>query len=108
MVRVGFPRSGRGQVVRYELEQDMYRFRSTILMPAPAKAFGLEKLAAELLERNRTTRVVAFGLTRRGHVEAWIDQRASTLYADELRFYLTTLAAEADRLEYLFSGKDLH
>lgn len=107
LVRVGFP-NGRSQSVRYELDGDMYRFRSTILLPAAAKSLDLDRLAVELLERNRTTRVVTFSLTGNGHVEAWIDQRASTLYPDELRFYLTTLAAEADRLEYLLSGKDVH
>lgn len=107
LVTIGFA-NGRKQGIKYELNGEFLRFRSTILTPAAASALGLERLAAELLERNRDTDVVAFGFSAKGHVEAWIDQRASTLQADELRFYLVALATEADRLEYLLTGRDVH
>jgi len=100
-------RSGRSQAVTYKLNGELVRFQSTVLKPAAARALDQEKLAADLLERNRDTELVAFGFSSGGHVEAWIDQRASTLQADELRFYLVALAVEADRLEYLLTGKDV-
>lgn len=106
VVTVQFP-SGRGQVLRYAALGEMLRFRTTVLKPAAARELGLEQLAEDLVDRNRETPVVAFGFSTKGHVEAWIDQRASTLQADELRFYLLTLAAEADRLEYLLTGRDV-
>ena len=37
-----------------------------------------------------------------------IEQRAGTLRAEELRFYLGLLAREADRLEYLITERDHH
>jgi hypothetical protein len=41
-------------------------------------------------------------------VEAFIEQRAARLQGDELRFYLLQLAREADRLEFLLTGRDYH
>ena len=49
----------------------------------------------------------ALGL-KRNSVEAWIRQRASTLQAEELKFYVAQLAREADRFEYLLTGKDVY
>ena len=100
--------NGRKQVIRYRQQGDSYIFTSYVARPAAVKKIQLKSLARRILERNRATEVVTFGLGRNGRVEAWINHRAGSLQPGELKFYLAVLAREADRFEYLLTGKDVN
>ena len=100
--------NGRSQRIRYELVGDLYVFRSEVARPAAVGRVGRERLAREILLRNRAADVVAFRFTKRGGVEGVIEQRASTLQPEELRYYLAQLAREADRFEFALSDADSH
>jgi len=50
--------------------------------------------------------VVEFTLDETGRLVGRIEQVAERLNHDELEFFLTSLAQECDRLEYLLTGRD--
>jgi hypothetical protein len=60
----------------------------------------------ELWQRNRRTRLVGFRLDdrRRLLVDAWLPKHGVT--PPEFRLVLRTVAAEADRAEFLLTGQD--
>lgn len=66
------------------------------------------RLDEELLERNREVPFVTFGISAKGHVEAWVETTPSSLESDTLRFLVLWLAEEADRLELHLTGRDAH
>ena len=107
VIQVEFP-NGRKQGVQYQLKGDHYLLTSRVAAPGALLHISWEDLSKEILLRNRVTSVIAFGFGKRYTVEAWIRQRASTLQAEELRFYVALLAREADRFEYLLTGKDIY
>ena len=99
-------RNGRKQVVRYRSDGEFYSFRSIVIGAAVARDFSEERLAREILTRNRSVDVVGFVRTPDGKVEGRVDQREATLQREELLYYLATLAREADRFEQYLTGKD--
>ena len=101
-------RNGRSQEVLYRLIGDQYTFRSTVATARVVAEVGRLRIAREILLRNRVAECVGFRLTRRDRLEAVIQQRASTLHRDELIYYVCQLAREADRLEYLLTGRNTH
>ena len=107
VIQVEFP-NGRKQGIQYQLEGDHYLLTSQVATPGSLRNISWEDLSREILLRNRVTSVVAFGFGKRDTVEAWIRQRASTLQSEELKFYVALLAREADRFEYLLTGKDIY
>ena len=107
IISVEFP-NGRRQKVDYQLREDQYIFSSRVATAGSLYNISWGELAREILMRNRFTSVVAFGFGKRDCVEAWIRQSASTLQAEELKFYVAQLAREADRFEYLLTGKDVY
>ena len=100
--------NGRHQSIRYHLEDGHYTFSSTVATEQVVSDIGKRKVARRILLRNRTIEVVGFRITKPGLLEAWIDQRAETLQRDELFYYVMQLAREADRLEFLLTGDDVH
>lgn len=100
--------NGRSQVIRYRREGDFYLFVSSVARPQAVKKIRLKHLAQRILARNRATEVVTFGLSPRNGIDAWVSHRADTLQPEELKFYLKVLAREADRFEYLLTGKDVY
>jgi hypothetical protein len=80
--------NGRRQAIDYGIENEFYIFTSRIATRVVVERVGREKIAKEILLRNRVSHVVAFQLTKSGIVEGRIEQRAATLQAEELRFYL--------------------
>lgn len=107
IVRVTFP-NGREQTVRYERRGEHYLFTSRVATEGQLHHLTWKELSREILRRNRMTKVVAFGVSNRNAVNAWVQQRVSTLRAEKLKFYLRFLAREADRFEFLLTGKDVH
>lgn len=100
--------SGRTQKIKYRREGDNYVFVSSVARPKAVGDIKLKHLAQRILARNRATEVVTFGLSPRGGIDAWINHRADTLEPEELKFYLKVLAREADRFEFLLTGKDVY
>ena len=107
IIRVTFP-NGRQQTVRYERRGDRYLFTSRVATEGHLRHVSWKDLSREILRRNRMAKVVAFGVRNWHAVDAWVEQRASTLRAEKLKFYLRLLAQEADRFEFLLTGKDVH
>jgi len=100
--------NGRSQEIRYRREGDNYLFVSSVARPQAVRKIQLKGLAQRILARNRATEVVTFGLSPRNGIDAWVTHRADTLQPEELKFYLKVLAREADRFEYLLTGKDVY
>ncbi len=98
--------SGRRQLITAERRGDHYVLTSVILGRVRAETIGREELLPLIWQHNRETDVVAFNLDARGRLVAQIQQVAETLEANELATYLYWLAREADRLEYVLTGKD--
>ena len=105
LITVFFP-NDRHQRIRYALKDVRYHFTSRVAPPRVVKKLGLGRVSKELLLRNRVTEVVTFGLGPRQGIDAWIIQRADTMQREELLYYVVLLAREADRLEFLFTGRD--
>lgn len=101
-------RNGRSQGVRYEIGLDEVELVSTVATRGVLDALGRDRVAEEILVRNRLAEVVRFSIGKYSRLEASCSHRLSTLQPEELRFYVAVLAREADRLEYLLTGKDEH
>ncbi len=102
--------NGRRQKVRYEVSShgggEQLVLRSTVATAHTCEQIGWEWISEAALLRNRQTEVVGFGFGGRDRLEAVSMHRLETLQPDELRFYLATVAREADRFEYLLTGVD--
>ena len=100
---------GRSQTVRIERDGDGYVFTSVVLgtVRADEHRQDLPALANRLWQRNRQTDVVNFTFDRHNRLIGRIEHPANTLDAEELYFYLSRLAIECDRLEYLLTGKNI-
>ena len=105
LITVTFP-NDRRQKIRYAIKDHRYHFTSRVAPPRVVKALGLGRVSRELLLRNRVTEVVTFGLGPRQSIDAWIIQRVETMQREELLYYVALLAREADRLEFLLTGRD--
>jgi hypothetical protein len=101
-------RNSRQQMIRYRLQQGFFTFRSRVARAAVVDKIGRNRLAREILLRNRAVDVVAFRFDERGGIEGVIEQPAASLQRDELLYYIATLARECDRLEYILTGRDRH
>ncbi len=100
--------SGRTQRIRYREEGSRWRFETTVSSARDVDALDREEFAQEMLVRNRTTPVVAFGLDGKGRLIAWVEHPASTLQPVELALILASLARAADRLEWLLTARDVN
>jgi hypothetical protein len=113
-ITVTFP-AGRKQVVRYRFHDGRIALTSTCIgkafvespPPGTTKAAHQAHLARELLTRNRHTELVGFRFKPRGAVEAFVDHPASTLTREELLFTIVHLAQEADRMEWVWTARDV-
>ena len=101
-------KSGRRQSIRHKVRDRLYIFTSAVARPSTVKKHGEGILFRRILERNRATEIVGFRLTKRGGIEAFLRHRADTIQREELLFFLSVLAREADRFEYLLTGRDIH
>lgn len=100
--------NGRKQVIEYRSDGEHYVFTTRIVRRSVVDEIGRERLASDILLLNRSTDVVTFRFDRKGGLEGYIEQRAASLSPEELRFYLACLAREADRREFLLTGRDHH
>ena len=97
---------GRRQDITIVRKGNYYVMTSTVLTEARARSKKIEELYPRLWSRNVQTDVVAFTFDKQSKLIGRIEQLASTVDAEELRFYIETLARECDQLEYLLTGVD--
>jgi len=97
-------RERRQFVVVHEEDEEL------VLTSRAAKAADisdLEDLSMRLWERNRSTPLVGFRIDARGHVIAETALPRVGLTRSEFHIAVLNLAVEADRLEFLLTGKNL-
>ncbi len=97
--------SGRGHVVFVDETPDHYLLRAVAARRAVLET--LERPEIWAWRRNRTSMLVGFRVDDRGRLlaESWVPKAG--LSRDEFQTYVWTLAAEADRVEFLLSGRDV-
>jgi hypothetical protein len=102
---ISFP-NNRQQLIHVRRVDDCYQLTSRIIGSTKAGSMAPADLARLIWDRNRSTDVVEFALDDSGRLVGRIEQVAETLNRNELEFYLTALAQECDRFEYLLTGRD--
>ncbi len=96
----------RTQAVCIAREDDRYVFSSRIMGATRASQYNQTELAQIIWFRNRETDVVELALDNAGRLIGRIEVVAEALDRNELEYYLTALAQECDRLEYILTGHD--
>jgi hypothetical protein len=99
---------GRSQNVFVERDRDRYVFTSIVLSAerVARQRENLSHFVDRLWRRNRQTDVVNFTFDLRNRLIGRIEHPADTLDAEELYFYLSRLAIECDRLEFVLTGQN--
>ena len=107
-VRVELARSGRAQTVQLSLEDDRYRFQSTVLLSkeVPRKQRLWRDIAYRAWRRNAMKELVTFAFDKNDRLVGVVEVPAGTLQEEELRIYIEALAKECDRFEYALKGWD--
>lgn len=100
----------RRQRIRIIREDSQYVFStlvlgSTTLRRRPERR---RRLAIRAWTRNARTDLVNFTFDRSGRLVGEIRHLADHLDVEELAIYLSILATEGDRFEYVLTGKDKH
>lgn len=96
--------SGRRHVVTISDEADHYLLRAVVVRRAIVES--MEQPEIWSWRRNRSCALVGFRIDERRRLlaESWVPKAGLT--ADEFQMYARHLAAEADRVEHLLSGRD--
>ena len=107
-VRVELARSGRAQTVQLSLEDDRYRFQSTVLLSKEVtrKQRLWRNIAYRAWRRNAMKELVTFAFDKNDRLVGVVEVPAGTLQEEELRIYIEALAKECDRFEYALKGWD--
>lgn len=103
IVRFDNQRQHRVRVREYEDRIEFVAF-----VAGAASIEGAARLPVEFWQSNRTLQLVGLRIDPKGHLRAhgWIPRAGLT--AAEFRLVLRRVAEEADRLEYLMTGRDRH
>ncbi|MCL4205470.1 MAG: hypothetical protein KJ000_23555 [Pirellulaceae bacterium] len=98
----------RSQKVIVERRQNCYLFTSTVLSAGRVASLrrDLPDFVDRMWRRNQQTDVVNFTFDRENRLIGRIEHPADTLDAEELYFYLSRLAIECDRLEFVMTGQN--
>lgn len=101
--------SGRHQEIRFRRDDADYVMTTVILGKAlVTRDVGKWRLLAKLAwHRNAEHEIVTFAFDRYDRLVGQIRHPADHLDFEELEIYVTTLARECDRFEYLLSGRDI-
>jgi hypothetical protein len=102
-----FP-GGRTQRISAKEHEGQWHFETRVASRAIVMDRGRERVALQILERNRIVPVVSFDLDGRSRLVARVTHPAETLQSDEVWLLLLTLAREADRWEHQLTGRDRH
>lgn len=105
---VGLGRTQRSQIIKLDRVGDDYVFSSTILGAAKVTCNDQYRRELALLawERNAGHDIVTFAFDRTNRLVGLIRCSARTIQPDTLSLYITTLARECDRFEYVLTGAD--
>jgi hypothetical protein len=100
--------NGRGQTVYIDRVGDGYVLTSVVLGTARAEEQkkDIVVLAERLWTRNSQTDLVSFTFDAQNRLVGRVDHPTGALNAKGLFFYLTRLAIECDRMEYLLTGEN--
>jgi hypothetical protein len=105
---VGLGRTQRSQVIKLDRVGDDYVFSSTIL--GAAKVTRNDQYCREVArlawERNAVHDIVTFAFDRTDRLVGLVRCPVSVLRPDALVLFITTLARECDRFEYVLTGAD--
>ena len=110
-VFVNLDRSDRIQKVRLARKNDTYEFRSVVgrVNDVPqATEDGRNALLFRIWCRNALKPVVSLSMDGRDQVVGMVTCPIDSTQAEEIHFYLVTLARDCDRFEYILSGGDRH
>ena len=100
----------RHQRIRISREDNQFVF-STLVLGSEAsrrRPDRRRRLAMHAWARNATTELVNFTFDRSGRLVGEIRHLADHLDVEELDIYLSILATEGDRFEYVLTGRDKH
>jgi len=105
---VGLGRTQRSQVIKIDRAGDDYVFSSTILGASKVTRNDpyWRKLALLAWERNACHDIVTFAFDRTDRLIGLIRCPVCTLQPDALSLYISTLARECDRFEFVLTGTD--
>ncbi len=105
---VALGRTQRSQVITIDRVGEDYVFSSTVLGAAKVTRNDQywRELAVVAWERNAGHDIVTFAFDRTDKLVGLIRCPASALQPDALSLYITTLARECDRFEYVLTGAD--
>ena len=93
---------------KVSLQESDYEYLLTAIVAWPAVVATIPDLAISVWQRNRTVSLIGFRIDKRGRLIAESCAPRNGLTADEFQFYVRHLAIEADRFEYMLSGRDTH
>lgn len=107
-VDVRFGRTSRHQSVKVTVRKDMCVITSVILgkKAVTENRKRWDRLALTAWERNAEHELVTFAFDRYDRLVGQVRHPAAYLDPEELELYITTLARECDRFEYLLGGQD--
>ncbi len=96
---------GRRHSVAVSEDSDGYRLVAIVARPAVLSR--MVDAPIRIWRRNREAQLVGFRFDRRGRLaaEAWVPKPG--LSSEEFQLYLRSVAAEADRFEFVLTGRDV-
>lgn len=108
-VEIPTEHGGRHQRIHIELAGSLWDFRTVVLRASEVTRTdrGWRELAMRAWLRNDATNLVTFTFDKSDSLIGLIQHADAHLDADELELYLSVLAAECDRFEYLLGGLDV-
>lgn len=109
-VLVNMATGHRRQRIRICREDNQYVFSTLVLGSATVRRRPdrRRRLAMHAWTRNAKTELVNFTFDRSGRLVGEIRHLADHLDVEELAIYLSILATEGDRFEYVLTGRDKH
>ena len=102
-------RSDRTQKIRLTQQDGTFRFTSIVAKVKDVIPGGINArndLLFRILRRNALKPVVALHIDAKDRIVGEVACTTSSAHHAEIEFYLTTLARDCDRFEYILSGSD--
>lgn len=108
-VLIRLDRADRTQKIRISQKNDTYQFSSVVAQVRDVAGQGAESrntLLFRILCRNALKPIVFLYIDGRDRVVGMVTCPISSTHAKEIELYLTTLARDCDRFEYVLGGND--
>ena len=110
-VLIRLDRADRTQKIRISQKNDTYQFSSVVARVKDVTGRGDESrssLLFRILCRNALKPIVFLYIDSRDRVVGNVTCPIDSTHAKEIEFYLTILARDCDRFEYILAGSDTH